>query len=121
MIALVIKEIVFLMDLMDDTPRTPKYSLTKTNSALLFATLIMHSCFWGLATESGAPLHSYGFLEMLLVQAPAAALIFLISYLPSRVLPFLEEYTQNSTTRAGRWSVIGYTAVTMLLALKAIY
>lgn len=121
MMGLVIKEIVFLMNLMDDTPQPARYSLNKTNSALLFATLIMHSCFWGLATSSGAPLHTYGFLEMLLVQAPMAGLLFLISYLPSRVLPFLEEYATQGGTRAGRWSIVGYTAVTMLLALKVIY
>lgn len=121
LMTLVIKEIVFLTQLMDETPKPPKHSLNVTNGGLLFATMIMHSCFWGLSSGSGAPLSSYGFWEMLLVQAPAAGLMFCIIYIPSRMLPFLEDCEQQTKTKAGFWLLTVYTFITMLFALKAIY
>lgn len=118
----VIKEIVLLTQLLGDTTKPPKHSLVVTNGALLFATMIMHSCFWGLSFGSAsAPLSSYGFWEMVFVQIPAAAIGFCIVYIPSRMLPFLEECVIQTETKAGTWALVGYTFMTVFFALKAIY
>lgn len=120
MTALVVKEIVLLGQLSEEaSAKPPKYSLNVSNAGLLFATMIMHGCFWGLLASSNAPLHTYG--SNMIVQIPVAALLFLMSYIPSRTLPFIEECTLQAKTKAGKWNLIGYTFITMILALKGIY
>jgi len=119
MMALVIKEVFLLAQLALESTVPPKYSLNVSNAGLLFATMIMHGCFWGLMTSSNVPLHTYGI--GMLVQIPAAALLFFMSYIPSRMLPFIEECVQETKTKAGTRSLIVYTFITMILALKAIY
>lgn len=120
MMVLVVKEIVLLGLLSEEaSAKPPKYSLNVSNAGLLFATMIMHGCFWGLLASSNAPLHTYG--AGMLVQIPVAALLFLMSYIPSRILPFIEECTLQAKTKAGKWNLIGYTFITMILALKGIY
>jgi hypothetical protein len=57
----------------------------------------------------------------MLVQVPIAALLFLMSYIPSRMLPFIEERVMRTKTKAGTWHLVGYTFITMIFALKAIY
>lgn len=121
MMALVIKEIVLLMHLVTKQEKPGRYSENVTNGTLLFVAMVMHACFWGITISNAAPLSSYGFVEMLILQAPLAGVIFLISYLPSRMLTFLEEYTQSKTVAMEKWTTISFTIITLLLALKGIY